>query len=620
MIAKKLAKLSPLAKPTVLGGEILSWMLAAEGVEHAFGIIDGTYFGLVSTLGGHGVDLVTPRHEATALHMAGAYARISGRLGVAIASNGPGVANALGGVAVEHAEGNRVLLITSCRRVGLGYPDRGGAYQYFPHVDVMRPMSKWAEVVPSIDRLAEMTRAALRACFTGRPGVVHLDVPEDIINGEFEPRAEWYREPDQYRSLHLPAPRDEQVDAAAAMLRESTLPVLHAGSGIVHAGAERELQRLATLLQAPVTTSWGARCVLDERQPEAVSMVFVEATNTARREADCALVLGSRLGETDWWGKAPYWGDPGAQRLIQVDIDPDILGANRSTDLAILGDVRAFLQALCDRLEADPIPREKAEARRAQLDKLATMRTKRRAELDRKLEDRATPMHPAHVATTCDKVLDDDAILVIDGGNTAIWANFYHRVRTPHSLLGTPKMGMLGAGVGQALGAKAAFPHRQVVCVLGDGAMGFHQQEIETAVRAGLPVIYVVLCDRQWGMVKINQSFMLKPVKTLLFKSLRPDETVNTDLCETRFDQLARSMGAHGERVSSPDDLEPALRRCIQIGRPAVIHVDVDPTKHMWAPDLKTFKDMHAEPAGTPSEPKKPAPPKARKSSRKRSS
>ncbi|MCC6621304.1 MAG: thiamine pyrophosphate-binding protein [Deltaproteobacteria bacterium] len=601
MLAQTLAKLSPFKSPTMKGGEILSRMLAAEGVDRVFGIIDGTYFGMISTLERHGVTLVTPRHEASAMHMAGAYARLTGRLGVAIASNGPGVANVISGVAVEHAEGNRVLLITSSRRVGISYPDRGGAYQYFPHCDVIRPMAKWSAWVPSVDRLAELMRTALRIAFTGRPGVVHLDVPESVMNGDVEPNPTWFREPAQYRSLTPLAPTADQVRIAARMLREATLPVIHAGSGVVHARADRELARLATLVQAPVTTSWGARCAIDERLPEAVSMVFVDAVNSARREADLALVLGSRLGETDWWGKAPYWGTPDAQRLVQVDVDAELLGVNRPTDLAVHADVKLFLAALCDELErapTPPIPADRLDKRRARLSELSAMKAERRAELDKKLDDRGAPLHPAHVATICDQVFDDDAVLVIDGGNTAIWANFYHQVRRPHTLLGTAKMGMLGAGVSQALGAKVAAPDKQVYCIIGDGAMGFHQQEIETAVRNDLRVIWIVLCDRQWGMVKINQSFMLKPLKTLALKKLDPSETVNTELSETRFDLLARSMGAYGERVSDPSELAGAIRRCLAAGKPSVVHVDVDPTKHMWAPDLKTFKDMHQEPAG----------------------
>ena len=205
-------------------------------------------------------------------------------------------------------------------------------------------------------------------------------------------------------------------------------------------------------------------------------------------------------------------------------------------------------------------------------------------------------MAPAHVAHTCRDVFDDDATIVIDGGNTAIWANFFHEVRVPGTVLGTPKMGMLGAGVSQALGAQVARPGKQVFCIIGDGAMGFHPQEVETAIRNDLPVIFLVLCDKQWGMVKMNQQFALRPVKTLIKKSLGPDETINADLGEIEFDQLARAMGAHGERVADAKGLRGAIERSLASKKCAVIHVDVDPVKHMWAPNLKTFKDMHGEP------------------------
>jgi acetolactate synthase-1/2/3 large subunit len=582
-------------KETLRGGEIVSRMLAAEGVTHVFGIIDGTYFGFYSTLGANGIRLITPRHETSAAHMAGAYARLTGKLGVCMASNGPGVASVLPGVAVEQAEGNRVLLITSSRREGIIYPDRGGTYQYFPHVEVTRPMTKWSCAVPSVDRVAEVMRRALRLSWNGRPGVVHVDVPESIMNGTFDLDPAWLREPRQYRAMDAIAPAPAQVEAAARMLAEARHPLLHVGSGVVHAKAYAQVRALAEVLEAPVTTSWAARCVLDERSPFAVPMIYVDAVNQARTGADVVLVVGSRLGETDWWGKAPYWGSPETLKTIQVDIDLEVIGQNRPVDLAVQADAKAFLEALLERLRRQR-PSMDLVSRRARLASVRQRIRERRAELDRHLADEGAPMHPAQVAHVCQRVFEEDAIVVVDGGNTAIWANFFHEVREPGAILGTPKMGMLGAGVAQALGAKAAHPERQVYCVIGDGAMGYHPQEIETAVRNGLPVVYIVLCDRQWGMVKMNQSFALRPLKTLVFKSLAPEETINADFGETEFDTVARAMGAHGERVRDPRGLEEALRRAIASGRPAVVHVDVDPVKHMWAPDLKTFKDMHQEP------------------------
>ena len=204
----------------------------------------------------------------------------------------------------------------------------------------------------------------------------------------------------------------------------------------------------------------------------------------------------------------------------------------------------------------------------------------------------------AQVPHVCDGVFNDDAIFVVDGGNTAVWTTFFHEVKSPNTVLTTPKFGMLGAGVPQALGAAAALPGRQICCIIGDGAMGFNIQEIETAVRNNMPIVFIVCCDKQWGMVKMTQSFASRPWKTLLFKSLRPEETVNTDFGPITFDEVARAMGAHGERVTKATELEPALRRALASGRCAVVQAEVDPVRHMWAPNLLTFKKLHLEPKG----------------------
>ena len=579
---------------TVKGGEIVSRLLAAEGVSHVFGIIDGTYFGMYSTFGDSGIELVTPRHETSAVHMAAGYARLTGKLGVCIASNGPGAANALPGVAVENAEGNRVLLITSSRRHAIVEPDRGGTFQCFPQAAAIAAMAKFSVHVPSFDRIAELTRRALRMCFVGRPGVVHLDIPEDLMNSAAAEQASWFVEPGQYRVAGTFAPRPGDVKAAADLLLAADKPLLHAGSGVLHACATAELIEVAELLRAPVTTSWAARAAVDERHELAIPMVYLGAVAAARKEADAVLVLGSRLGETDWWGKAPYWAPASEQRMIQVDLEPEIIGNIRPVDVPVQADVREFLRALADMLRA----RKRPAARTAWLTSLRRQVAKRRKAMDKHLSKKTMPMHSAHVPVVCQEVFGDDAIMVVDGGNTAIWTNFFTEIRRPGSLLTTPKMGMLGAGCSQVLAAKVAFPERPAYCVIGDGAMGFHPQEIETAVRNGLNVVWIVLCDKQWGMVKINQQFALKPVKTLVRKTLSPEETINADLGEIEFDVLARSMGAHGERVADPAGLRGALQRAIASGKPAVVHVDVDPVAHMWAPNLKDFKDMHGEPAG----------------------
>jgi acetolactate synthase-1/2/3 large subunit len=577
------------------GGATIARMLEQEGVSVFFGIVDGTYTQLFAQLVERGIAMLSPRHESIAVHMAGAYARVSGRLGVCIASNGPGVANALPGVAVENTEGNRVLLLTSSRRTGITYPDRGGAYQCFDQVAVIRPMAKWSESAQSFARIPELLRQALRACFTGRPGVVHLDVPEDLINGAGpEPSLP---PPAQYRRTEPIEPAADAVARAAELLASARLPLIHAGSGVIHALAFDELARVAERLHAPVTTSWGARGVLSERSPLAWPMVHVEACTELRNAADLVLCVGSDVGETDWWGKPPYWAPPGRQRWIQADVDERVLGRNRPVELAVLADAKRFLALLFEALERHPL---RPEARRAQVAALAETKRKDRAALDLALAKRAEPMVTAHVGAACRQAFADDAIFVFDGGNTSVWGQFYTELRTPNTQLATAHMGHLGAGVGQALGAAVAQPGRQVCCILGDGAMAFQMQEIETAVRHGLAPVFVVCCDRQWGMVKINQKVALAPVKQSFARALGPDHegTINTELGEIAWDRVAEAMGAHGERVAHPDELGPALARCLAAKRCAVVHVDVDREAHLLAPGLLHFKAMHQEPAG----------------------
>ena len=578
----------------MVGGDALARMLAAEGVEVVFGIVDGTYMGFFASFEKHGIRMVSPRHETSAAHMAGAYARLTGKLGVCMASNGPGVANILPGVAVENGEGNRVLLITSSRRTPIAYPDRGGTYQYFNQTGVTRAMTKWSGAVPSFDRLPEFFRRAARISWTGRPGVVHLDVPETVMNGVFEADGIDLRPPHAYRRTEPIEASASQVARAAELLRNAERPHIHAGSGVLHAHASDALEQLAEAMGSPFTTSWAGRGALPDNHEQLLPIWAMEPINQARSEADVVLVVGSRLGETDWWGKPPYWGKPDEQKLIQVDIDEEILGLNKATELAIVADAGTFLSALAADLRQSPLSDERLQANRARTAGLAEGVGKVRAQLDMALQNTASPMHSAQVPAACQRFFGDDTVHVFDGGNATVWASFFSEINRPDTLLSTFKFGMLGAGVSQALAGQIAKPDSKVVCIIGDGAMGFHFQELETALRNELPVIYLVLCDKQWGMVKLTQSIALG----MLRPAIGTDQqgTINADFEEIAFDKIAEAMGCHGERVSDPADLEAALQRCVDSGKPSVVHVDVDPNMHLFAPGLQEFKAMHQEP------------------------
>jgi len=579
------------------GGEAIARMLKLEGIEVAFAIPDGTYWGIISNLKKFGIEMISCRHESSQLHAAGAYSKTSGKLAVVLLSNGPGVAAGLSGIAVEQAEGHRVFVISAHRRPEIAYPDRGGGYQVIDQVGAITPISKFSVSVKSHKRTIETMRQAFRKCYEGRPGVVHVDVAETVCNGKFDYEANAFIEPRQYRCTTPLEPSSEQVDRAAKMLVGAKFPVVHTGSGVIHAGAFDELQCLVDLLQMPVTTSWAARGAVCESNDLSVPMTSLEVVDDLRKEADLILTLGSRIGETDWWGKEPHWGNPYSQQMIQVDIDESAIGRNKPVALGIQADVKCFLRAVYERIRMMP-ERANVDQRKEQFGKHLVKQKKHRAKLDENLKDMRSPMNTAHVAHLAKKCFPKNSIAVFDGGNTAVWAMFFYKCTHPGAGISTPKMGMLGAGCGQAIGAAVADRSKTVYCIIGDGAMGYHSQEIETAVRVGLKVIYLVVCDKQWGMVRINQQFKLKPVKTVFAKRLESDEVINADFGEIEFDKLAQAMGAQGERVASPAELEAALTRCANHNGCSVVHIDVDPAKHLWAPGLRTFQQMHEEPKG----------------------
>jgi acetolactate synthase-1/2/3 large subunit len=303
-------------------------------------------------------------------------------------------------------------------------------------------------------------------------------------------------------------------------------------------------------------------------------LIYKEVVTRIRNEADVVLVLGSKLGETDGWGAPPQWASASSQKLIQVDPDPEILGSNRATDLAVQADLKGFLTELIESLKKIK-ENKNLEGRQKKIKTYQKACSTIRKELDKQLDDKNAPLNPAQVPAICREIFDDDAILIIDGGRTTAWSHYFHQVRVPNTLLDAPIMGYVGSGSPHAIGAKAAFPDRQVYAVMGDGAMCLNQREIETSIRTDLPVIFIVLCDNTLDPVKPDPFSFLNLQKGVV-GSEKPDQ----HKWNTRFDLLARSMGAMGERVSDPAGLRTAIKRAIDSGKCSVIHVDVDPAKH----------------------------------------
>lgn len=559
----------------ITGGELLLRCLHAENVRHVHAITDGTYMMVIEALqrlGAElGIRLIVPRHEAAAAHACDAYTRVTGEPAVVMACAGPGAANLLAGILCAQAEGSPVVAITTTRRseIADAYQQQGGM-QVSAHLELFKPAVKWSGKVEHWHRLPEMLRHAFRVATSGRPGPTHVLIPEDIIGakGDLESVALW--EPERYRVVSG-APADPvAVERAADLLVAAELVNIHCGNGAERSGAGEAVRLLGEYLGCPVTHTIRARGIIPDTHelsfhPTCLSRI------AANSQADVVLAVGTRLGELNMWGRPPMFGDPAKQRLIQIDTEPTHIGLNRPADVALVGDAAQVLGQLLAAVAA-------RTARRATHPKVAELRAIQddwQKELDAAVADTGRrPMLTGQILTVCNAFFGADAIFVMDGGNTTLWDIHYHVARAPRSVVYSMNYGHLGTGLPYAIGAKLAFPERPVYCVTGDSAFGFNLQELETAVRNDLPVIVIVAVDGAYGMEKSAQ----------LRQFGRDNGWFGHDHAPVRYDQVGAAMGCHAEFVESADDLRPALERAAASGKPAVIHVVVDPEANVDPP------------------------------------
>ena len=559
----------------ITGGELLVRCLHAEGVKFIHGITDGTYMMVIEALerlgGDLGIQLIVPRHEAAAAHACDAYTRITGEPGVVLACAGPGAANLLAGLMCAEAEGSPVIAITTTRRSDISdsYFHQGGM-QVSRHLDIFKSAVKWNGKVDHWSRIPDMVRHAFRVALSGRPGPVHILVPENILNGKGDPADApiWARE--KYRVVDTAGFDPNAVQRAAQMLVDADLVNIHCGNGAERSGAGDEVRQLAEYLGAAVTNTVRARGIIsDEHElcfhPTCLSRIM------ANSQADLVLAVGSRLGELNMWGKPPMWGEPRTQRLIQIDTEPTHIGLNRPVDIGLVGDAGVILARLMNAVK-DLTVKRKPHPRIAEF---RAVQNQWQKELDDAVADmERTPMLTGQILKVCNEVFPEDAVFVMDGGNTTLWNIHYHLPRAMRTVIYSMNYGHLGTGLPYAIGAKLARPNTPVYCVTGDSAFGFNIQELETAVRDELPVIIVVAVDGAYGMEKTAQRRMFG----------READWFGHEHAPVRYDQVAIAMGCHGEYVEKGSQIKPALERAQASGKPAVIHAMVDPDANIDPP------------------------------------
>jgi len=565
----------------VTGGEVIVKCLEKEGVKRIFGITDAGYHAVMGAAVDHGIRWVGPRHEAAAAHMADGVFKTTGEIPVVMAGYGPGTANLVSGLICSREEGVPVVAISSQARSELVYPFVSGAFQAVNQYDIMKPVVKWNAVVHHWNRIPEVIQRAFREAMAGRPGPVHIDIPYDIVFEEGDDAEFKYLEPYQYRPMVMEPPA-VQIEEAARLIAEAESPMFIAGTGVLNSGSWEEFRELVDLLNCPASTSMSARSAFDNDHSNYL-LGLGEAALTARREADVVLAVGTRIGNLDLPYDV-YFGDPGKQKLIQVDIDPRNVGTNRPIAMGIVADAGATLRALLGRLKELGVKPADGTA----VKKYKDMEAEQMAILEAAPKSyEGDKVHPATSVEAAAKVFGPEAINVGDGGNTSLFDALYLRFTSPRTSLGIFEFGHLGTGIPMAIGAKLANPGKDVYVITGDGAAGFNFMEMETALREKVKITVIVHAEEHWCMEEIEQMMYFEgDVSKIIACQQSP----------VRWDKVAEGIGCYGEFVDKPEDLVPAFERAKSHELPAVVCVKTDLASNLIPPLADKFMEVYEGP------------------------
>ena len=527
--------------------------LASHEVDTSFGIVGSAFMDALDLFPAAGIRFISVAHEQNAAHMADGYARVSGKTGVCIAQNGPGITNFVTGIAAAYWAHTPVVCITpeaGTNTVGLG------GFQETNQLPIFEPITKEQYHVANGSRIAEFTGVAFDAA-QRENGPVQLNIPRDLFYGECEtyiPRP---------NTVERTAGGEMSLDRAADLLRKAKNPVILSGGGAVMSdGGVDAVRELAEHLNVPVCTTYLHNDAFPANHPLWAGPLGYCGHQTAMHtisEADCVLVLGSRLGP---FGTNPQYGIdywPEDAHLIQVDVDPKRVGrvkALRETDVGVCGDAALAAKAILGRLRATPEPVASAANVQERLGRFASHKDSWESKLDAMAtandfaadaEDQKR-MVPRQVLRELEKAMPEDAMVSTDIGNSCSVSNGYLRFNQPRSFLAAMTFGNCGYAFPAAMGAKVARPDRPAVAYVGDGAWGMSLNEVLTCVRENIPTTAVVFNNRQWGAEKKNQVLWFG------------DRYIGVQLENPSFAEIARSMGAEGVVVDNIDDVGSALR------------------------------------------------------------
>jgi acetolactate synthase I/II/III large subunit len=541
-------------------------MLKAHGVEIVFGLCGDTSLPFYDALARlpHGMRHVLARDERSAAYMADGYVRVSGKVGVCEGPSGGGVTYILPGL----AEANESSVPLLCINSDISVAARGRyTLTELDQGALMHPVTKWNAVLDRAEDLPQIFRTAFKQVTTGRPGAAHIALPFDVQNGMVN-RAEVWGDVNFGRCpAERMVPDAEVIERAAALLRDATNPIFICGGGIIISGAEEELAALVERLSAPVATTISGKGSISEEHSLALGVVGSNGGTPETRavvdQADLIIFAGCRAGSvtTERW-RHPA---PGKTKVIHLDVDAAVLGANYPVDVPLVGDAKLTLKMLNEALASVHRPHNASQVEAAKEQKFAKFQAL--------AESSDKPIKPERVVAELTRALDSDAIVVADAGTPCPYFSAYYPVRgTGRRFFSNRAHGALGYSMPAAMGAHFARPEVKCVAVMGDGSFGFTCGELETAARYRLPITFIVISNASYGWIKAGQ------------KSGYGQRYFGVDFADTNHAAVAAAFGVKSWRVAEPSQLGKVLKESLAFGGPSLVDIVCQPLQEAKAP------------------------------------
>ena len=551
----------------VSGGHLVAKALKNEGVDTIFTLCGGHIIDIYDGCIDEGIRIIDVRHEQTAAHAADGYARQTGRLGCVVTTAGPGCTNAVTGVATAFRSESPILHIGGQSSLT---QHKMGSLQDLPHVDMMKPITKFASGVFSTERIADMISMAARECFSGAYGPSYLEIPRDILDAEVQTARVVVPKPGSYRSSVKTIGDPADIEKLANILVKSERPAVLLGQQVWSSRGHEDAINFVRALDIPAYMNGASRGMLPQSDPHH----FDRTRSDAFKNADVILIVGTPFDFRMGYGKRISK----EATLVQVDQSYATVGKNRDISLGLAGDPGAILAAVSQaatgriddgaRQQRQKWMVELREIEATKLDKLMPMFTTDQ-----------NPIHPYRLAYEINEFLGEDTIYIGDGGDIVTISAQAVRPRNPGQWMDPGALGSLGVGTGFSMAAKLAHPNKEVVCLYGDGAFGMTAFDMETAQRFGAPYLAVVGNNSAMNQIRYGQ----------LSKYGEERGDVGNKLGDVPFSKFGDMIGGYGEEVTEAGQIQPAMRRAreaiAKTGKCAVVNVWVDPNE--YAPGTK---------------------------------